>query len=489
MNQSPPQGGDQNGVTSNQTGSAVTSQASTAQYPRPGIANGPFEPGKPVILVLTACLNHLTTKYPSIINKMRRDANLVPAFTTSPDHLDSLITNPVIFAALGGIIVTDASIMDPENPAAHSITKTLLGFLNGTGPFWILWRERLGENRNNINDFPRNVVFAFDFPAQAARQPLRFGKYMAENFGLSWKICGATMGKVDLVFSERVLRKMGGRRYRGGKYVIRGVFLEGVAEGDKVLLVDKRASIKNGGLGTQGQPDVDVDHGVDALFGGVGLEELRAAKRDGDETDSTVMDECEVHRVDVQAEDGTSWTVPPSAADPADPAGAGGAGQDGIEMVHPEQSWDEYDLADDELTGTELDDESEDEEGEASTTSEDTDDWLLPNEKHVIYINPPDHREWTNTDDTTSPSLSPREPKNPKSEAIPKRIANCPVAVHEVKSKVEKYDQSLLIRGYIGFVGHVEDNRSMAGLILGMCGVMNTKPLPEAMRSVLRNLV
>lgn len=268
--------------------------------------------------------------------------------------------------------------------------------------------------------------------------------------------------------------------------------------GVKCFLWIRGASIRNGGLGRQGQPDVDfdvdvdvdVDHGDDAQYSGEdleGLSEEKKKKRDGEETDSTVFDECEIFRVDVHEEDGTSYTVAPDALAPA-AALPGGAAEDGVDTVHPEQSWDEYDWADDELTGTEVDDENEDEEGDASTSSSDTDDQLLPDEKHVVYINPADHRQWPNAEDTSSSSSSTRKPSHAKPKLIPKRIADCPVAIHEVKSYVEKDGQRVPVRGYVGFVGHVEDNRSMASLILGMCSVRNTRPLPEVMRSVLRNL-
>ncbi|KAF9885813.1 hypothetical protein FE257_012284 [Aspergillus nanangensis] len=52
------------------------------------------------------------------------------------------------------------------------------------------------------------------------------------------------------------------------------------------------------------------------------------------------------------------------------------------------------------------------------------------------------------------------------------QVADSPVAIHEVKSWVDNgNDEAILIKGYVGFVGHVEDNRSMSSLILGMCAV------------------
>ncbi|GIJ82218.1 hypothetical protein Asppvi_000724 [Aspergillus pseudoviridinutans] len=45
--------------------------------------------------------------------------------------------------------------------------------------------------------------------------------------------------------------------------------------------------------------------------------------------------------------------------------------------------------------------------------------------------------------------------------------ADCPVAIHEVKPANESEDGG----SYVAFVGHLEDSRSMASLILGICGV------------------
>ncbi|GIK03503.1 hypothetical protein Aspvir_007575 [Aspergillus viridinutans] len=48
--------------------------------------------------------------------------------------------------------------------------------------------------------------------------------------------------------------------------------------------------------------------------------------------------------------------------------------------------------------------------------------------------------------------------------------ADCPVAIHEVKpaNKTEAEDGGA---SYVAFVGHLEDSRSMASLILGICGI------------------
>ncbi|KAF7174371.1 hypothetical protein CNMCM5623_007019 [Aspergillus felis] len=48
--------------------------------------------------------------------------------------------------------------------------------------------------------------------------------------------------------------------------------------------------------------------------------------------------------------------------------------------------------------------------------------------------------------------------------------ADCPVAIHEVKT-ANSTETEELGGSYVAFVGHLEDSRSMASLILGICGV------------------
>lgn len=51
--------------------------------------------------------------------------------------------------------------------------------------------------------------------------------------------------------------------------------------------------------------------------------------------------------------------------------------------------------------------------------------------------------------------------------------ADSPIVIHEFKRRVVREDggEELVPSGYVGFVGHVDDSRSMSTLILGMCAV------------------
>ncbi|BCS21004.1 uncharacterized protein APUU_21436S [Aspergillus puulaauensis] len=466
---------------------------------------------------------------------MQRDAHLI--FARSLSDLQRILAREVIATSIAGFIVTDAKVMgidtdiDPDTDANSEegsgdaemarISRVLGGIVNGT--YFYSNTHALAHlssngampNRGLIPGFggPRRtnppstrewtVVFAFDFPSQAARYPLRFGRYMAETFGVGWRMCGATKGKCALEISERGLRKMGERVYRGNKYQIRAVFLGSVDERDKVLVVAKGASVGNGGLGSQGQPEVyRVDEDQSGGEDGEGCVRdmpaaatqptaVAAAASAGD-TDSTAGEdgEFDIEQVEV-GDEGVGWTLAADSNGPTGPLGGEGEELDmDMEMIDAEYRREEHDWADDELTSTEGSDSPHEDENEgASTTSSSSSDADDAANKRVIYVNIPDQRGNQNADsDDASAAQSPNKKK--KKKETPKHVANCPVAIHEVKQLTGNWVQNgqrPRMRGYVGFAGHVEDNRSMASLILGMCAVRNTRPLPESMRAFLRD--
>ncbi|KAL4784810.1 hypothetical protein BJX76DRAFT_347494 [Aspergillus varians] len=523
--------------SSSSSSSSVSLSSSASQTTPPLPLHQPprqANPRKPsLILICPSGKTAISTRYHSILAKMQRDAHLIFALSLADVH--RIMANEIIANSVAGFIVTDARIMgiytdsdsdievdiktgggntdayagaDADKDGDMAALSRVLGTIVTGAYFYSYEHEhtyaqthanrsrgtitRSGENRGNSTATAANpcewtVVFAFDFPAQAARRPLRFAKYMAETFGVGWRMCGATKGKCSLEISERGLRKMGPRVYRGDKYKLRAVFLECVDERDKVLVVAKGASVGNGGLGSQGQPDnyLDEDDGdEDGDGGSLGERPMRVSDP---ETDSTagVEGDFDIERVEV-GDEGVGWTL---AVDGNDPGGPSWVEEEDIDMIDAELLREEQDWADDELTPTEVSDgpsEDDDEDDEnASSSSSDTDP---PPNQRVIYVNVPDQRGNQNAMDSDERPSQDKKKKN--KEKTPKRIANCPVAIHEVKSAVYQTGhrgQRARLRGFVGFVGHVEDNRSMASLILGMCSVKNTRPLPESMRVYLRD--
>ncbi|KAI9369811.1 hypothetical protein BJX61DRAFT_545237 [Aspergillus egyptiacus] len=476
---------------------------------------------------------------------MQRDAHLLSIRTTT--DLSNLLSSETIAPSIAGFVVTDASIMDPEDKESLALAKAVVDLIKH--PYSVLGGNSASTTTNtntNTNTTENGtsstsdsatgsnsastsisnsregtmrkentVIFAFSFPAQAALRPLRFNKFISQHFGVSWRLCGATMGRVKLEICEPSLRNMGSRVYRGNRYEMRGVFLEGVEEGDKVLVVARGASVRNGGLGRQGQPEgkISVAGGdcVSAVVKRVGKEGeeglllLEQGEDKGKETDSTAAEDgdYEIERVQTGGPDG--WTNVPlpslGIGTGAGDAGGGHADLEDVEMVDEADLYrEEHDWADDELndTGKEDQDEDEDEQVDASDETSSSSSSSCSGgsegypEQRVIYVDSPNRRlshTMAEDSDASSDKFDPRKNKKNKKKAKPKRIADCPVAIHEVRSWTDRDGQRVRARGYVGFVGHVEDNRSMASLILGMCAVRNTTPLPAAMRDALANII
>ncbi|CEL10770.1 hypothetical protein ASPCAL13884 [Aspergillus calidoustus] len=481
---------------------------------RPGL----YSP-KPALILLARTPHQLPKTYPSIISKLQRDAHLITIPTISTSHnpietLTTLLTNPTITPSIAGIIIADTSIMDAEDPCMVKLTKTLRDLIQTlpSRPHYSHHSHSTNSNNNNHNPTTPTLLFAFDFPAQAAYRPLLFHKYISTHFSLPWRICGATMGKVSLEIQESGLTRMGGRMYRGQGYSLRAVFLEDVPEEDKVLVVARGASVGNGGLGRSGQPGVEPlgiedaeKHGEGGqLTEGLLVGAWNQGGNAGNETDSTAGEEgvFEVSRVEVG--EGTDWTLArPRFDEHGEAYDLTGPEHEDTRMAEQEHCWEEYDWADDELTDTtDLD---SDEEASSSSSSDDTDSdtdntGIHSNSgqpgKRVIYINAPTHRctniissssssSSSSNDPQTHPQPTPQPvPKHPQRKPKPTRLANCPVAIHELQSSTtfQQGSKRVRVRGFVGFVGHVEDNRSMASLMLGMCAVRNTRPLPEGVR-------
>ncbi|KAL4867356.1 hypothetical protein BDV12DRAFT_198311 [Aspergillus spectabilis] len=475
----------------------------------------PLPPGRPTLVLLSPSGSiTFANRYPSILKKMQRDAILISVSTIT--ELNRLLTRPKIVASVAGFVVTDGTIMDFDLENEHegederegeggnqALARTLRSFLllnqelsnpspvdTNTSP------SVIGNGTGNTRTKPWTILHAFDFPSYAARHPFRFSKYISSTFSLNWKICGATKEKIALEIGERSLRKMEGRVYRGGRYNLRGVFLECVKEGDKVLRVARGASVRNGGLGMGGQPDCLFDFEVED--GEVNKSAADKKDEGGEETDSTAGENVNyvVERVEI-GESGGLWSSIAPARNDDDSASSLDWGEGAeIQVLEPEVRREEYEWADDELTGeSRNDNDEEDSSSSSSSSSSNSDAELKPNET-ILYINAPNQRgNDANADSEASldpPNIKNKTKKKRKKKKMKKkkirpaqRIADCPVAIHEIKSLTER-GQQVPVRGYVGFVGHIEDNRSMASLILGMCGVRNSRPLPESMRASLR---
>ncbi|KAL4899748.1 hypothetical protein BDW74DRAFT_107221 [Aspergillus multicolor] len=515
-------------------------------------------PRKPsIILVCPSGSTSFTERYFSILAKMLGDAHLIYALNVADIH--RVLCNEGIADSIAGFVVTDARIMgvdtgsgdgpsvgvttraacknncadqDEEMVAMSNLLKDIVHGKYAYGyekPQEKKPKNAGRRNRGLIPEFPTPdtetsashdcsnrrprhtprqwaVVFAFDFPAQAACHPLRFGKYMMETFGLGWRICGATQAKWQLGVNEQGLRKMGERVYRGDKYEVRCVFLDGVVEDDKVLIVKKKKEHDP----KKDDSQKEKQKASRCLIRGRrrnetnGHDEMEMAERvSSDETDNTTGEEPKftIERVEVGDRRG-GWKLAADRNGPFFPA----PGEDSeilTPMLKAELRREERDWADDELTtGEEEDDADTDtevktevDEGGYEEDNEDEDDDSNSNSSsdveactgpklkptrymHTIYVNFPDQRG-SKCESDADDVQSPVKKKQKKSDKPARRVANCPVALHSVKTWFEKENRRVSLYGFVGFVGHVEDNRSMASLILGMCGVRNIRLLPS----------
>ncbi|KAL5342835.1 hypothetical protein BJX70DRAFT_394676 [Aspergillus crustosus] len=498
--------------------SSSSASSSSSSFPSAPVNHPPPPPLAPrtpmLILLAPSGTVPFITRYSCIIKKMQRDAHLVCVSTL--EQLNGLLARPKLVNSIVGFIVTDGTIMDfdseidDEQEGSERVdgdNQALARALRS-----LLLDTKTNTNTNapeNPNHKPKSwtILHAFDFPAHAARHPFRFSKYFSSTFNLNWKICGATQEKIALEIGEPALRKLEGRVYRGGRYNLRGVFLEGVKEGDKVLRVARGATVRNGGLGVGGQPDCLFnpeiegdwkDGGGDKGSKGFGsMDDMKA-----EETDSTAGEEVEyqVSRVEIGEADG-SWTfAPPVRNDDDSLSSLDWGGGTEIQIVEPDVGREEIEWADDEREpageSDDDDDEDNDEDIPTSSSSSNSDTELKENET-ILYINAPNQRGIPDADANADSEASLQPPSNKnkttnrrkkKKFRFAQRIADCPVAIHKVRSLPDQAQggQQVAAHGYVGFVGHIEDNRSMASLILGMCGVRNSRPLPASMRASLR---
>ncbi|KAL4804268.1 hypothetical protein BDV18DRAFT_162031 [Aspergillus unguis] len=490
---------------------------------------------KPILVIICPTgSSSMVTRYEAMLNKMMRDAHIL--FVRTLAGLHRVLADQYMAELIAGFVVTDARIMgvdikvqnqavrdsvegeeeddDDESNEAGSGDgdgdEEMIGLSNvlkaivtgaysyerpdplshqnpcpntsgignrGLIPAWTHPSASLTVNKRPSQFHEWTVVFAFDFPAQAARHPLRFARYMAETFDVRWRMCGAAKGKWTLAMNDQVLGKLGARVYRGNQYQLRAVFLESVEEKDKVLIVKRGAKMPQLDVGFRKSDQASNDENR-------AEHELGEYKEDQDSdngTASTTADygDMEIERVEVGDRHG--WTI---AAD------RNGAIPEDEDTVMTEVEFRPgYDADDESKSPTDPGTQDEDDNTSSSSTSTENTD------KRVIFINVPHQRGSRNRNTTDN---LPEDKGKERTKLTSKHVEDCPVAIHEVNVRPNGRENphgvgaghgnnKSRVRGYVGFVGHIGDNRSMASLILGMCGVQSTRPLPETLQTFLRD--
>ncbi|GES62424.1 hypothetical protein ASPWEDRAFT_167017 [Aspergillus terreus] len=348
---------------------------------------------KPILLLICPRGQTFWSRFRRILLKLQRDAQLVHAadLPTLDTHLATHTDEPPTIA---GILITDASIMNSSEPCTSLSTR--LATLAHTYP----------------------VIFAFDFPTQAARRPLLFARYMRTTFGLAWQMAGCTTDRVELRLRPGVLWMARGRECWRYWYEMRAVVLRGVEREDKVLVVT--------GVGVGGQPE---DKGI--LGGERG--DATSTTDDGDDYDD---EEEQEENEDEDGDGDEDYGFEGSNASSLESESTGS--QPGDEAAH-EEDW-----ADDEMSHDE----------DLMTTMSTADDILSTSTNYSYVL----------SDDGTS-----RVPSYIEHTVSEAQVADSAVVFHEVADPAAQ--ETATARGYVGFVGHVEDNRSMSSIILGMCSI------------------
>ncbi|PLN77009.1 hypothetical protein BDW42DRAFT_188330 [Aspergillus taichungensis] len=199
----------------------------------------------PAIVLVSPKGNHFFPRYRAILRKMNRDVELY--WAPNLKNLNNTISTHS--QRIAGFIICDATIMDPEH---EELARRVASLPCTPGREWA-------------------VVFAFDFPAQAARAPFRFHQYMETYFGLGWRMCGKTENKIKMKLRMPALRKVARRFYRT-EFEFRGVFIRGVKQGDKLL-------VTVGEFSSGGQPDENL---VEEETSSTNVAETGDASSDGD---------------------------------------------------------------------------------------------------------------------------------------------------------------------------------------------------------------
>ncbi|KKK23409.1 hypothetical protein ARAM_007546 [Aspergillus rambellii] len=464
------------------TPSATASPPSNLTRPKHSQSQKPrsqYPPWKPVLILITPSSDilGLWARYRSILLKLHRDCHIMYAWDV--DSLNALIE--LYEDDIAGVVVTDAGIM--QGGQCEVLSKRLAelvraGCCCSSVSAGLGLKDEKGEEKRKEKEEEEEeeehshwtVLFAFDFPAGAAHQPLRFAQYMTDVFALQWKISGMTVGKARLRLRRRTLRKMGPGPFLKERYAVRAVVLGMVKLADKVLVVrrgeeDLKIGADGGGCGFGSDSgsgvglDRDYDRDRDRYGCGCGAECFCDLGSDSDLDADTWFTGRWV------SGDFTTERTPerPAELEVVDEK----AGEHGI------GGGQECEWADDEWTSSDTSTESEEEwKGSQRESGDGGDDSSLqgPTDFPLSALTRLPYRGGYALDQMTEDG-SDWVPSDDEGTEADKRIADCPVAIHEVKTWREQDGEEVMVRGYVGFVGHVEDTRSMASLILGMCAV------------------
>lgn len=318
-----------------------------------------------IILVSTYEVLGFNRRFSKLLARLRREARLIRV--TNSDMFDAALVQ--YEEDIHGIIVTDASIMQP----AH---------------------EDLSQRLSSVLRLPFNdwaILFAFDFPLQVAGKAHQFARYMRRVFQLDWKISGVSFQKVELELRERALSRLGSREYRW-YYEMRAVFLRHVSQEDKILVV-------KGSVQEEDKDEDEDEDGDEEMDDHYGTEHDNNEREYGDEDGYENGDETNNHN-----------------------GGSHGYGHYYFDDASTESS-------------------------QSTTTTNGPfrpihgDPTLITDSPVVWHEFRSDDYDYDNDDDD---NYDDDDNGSPASQAV----------------------------GYLGFVGHVEDERQLAGLILGMCAIV-----------------
>ncbi|KAL4948863.1 hypothetical protein BDW69DRAFT_188860 [Aspergillus filifer] len=455
------------------------------------------QPSKPILILISpssANTIDLITRYSSIISKLERDAHVI--FANGLTQLRCVLANESMAESIGGFIVTDARVMGVDggngdgdedgDGEARAISGLLTEIVKGTYSFHheeastISGPDQPTSSKylhRTIISHEWTVLFAFDFPAQAALQPLRFKNYISDNFGaeLGWKICGATKNEWTLKIKGVGLRNMSGGVYHGNRYRMRAVFLDGVEDSDKILVAGKGKASAEPGDADGRLRGLDTDPLGDSQLSGPGYEtDSTTAEEDFDFQKGQAAD-AELGSIIAKNNNTIPSHFPPIPAcglRMADLCSRDECRKWVNDRLAAESEF--FRHARNDCSGAAYGYTGSDGDGD---DEEQTDRW-------IIYTNVPEvcgQRSDSVQDDDDHYDSDPDaeqvlEVEDEVEGSVGVAVADCPVALHEIKSWIEAGGQRVCVRGYVGFVGHVEDNRSMASLILGMCGVQKARP-------------
>ncbi|KAL4887955.1 hypothetical protein BDV59DRAFT_196850 [Aspergillus ambiguus] len=372
---------------------------------------------KPILIVVCTRSIDIWARFPRVFLKLQRDAQLT--YATNLTTLDVLLD--LHGPSVAGIIVADGQILD-DGAQHDALSARLVSLVKGV-------------HAPAATPHEYTVVFAFDFPTQAARRPFRFARYMQDTFALPWMISGCTVHKIKLRLRTRTLRKMGPRgRYRRS-FDMKAVFLRRVKMADKLL-------VATGEFGPGGQPD-EVNW-VTAIL----RPEHETSTTDGEEEaedgggDGQGQDEEEAvgsGGSDMATRDGVSDSFPCDVVGPRED------GTSHRETPFADGTASDGSLADDELDDADTSVDEAPVGGAAEVEDADDGASIDPN--------------WVPSDD--------------EGTIADMQVADSPVVIHQVKTWVDGRHggEATMMRGYVGFIGHMEDNRSMSSILLGMCAV------------------